>query len=395
MQVAQVVAALSARPAGEVPQTQGLDTDPDSSECGLTSLGQVAKESTKSLGPSAYLVNVLPSLVLVLTVFTLVSSRLYPWMFQVHNAKGKPVGQGLPSVTQTIQDFNVVGGVLLLLGVLLLAIMLRPFQVAAVQFLEGYWRRRGLLEGLAVELHARRLTASLAREQVAPESSGSEDFETVAIDSQRARRIAQMRSRAGRVAESYPAAIADLLPTSLGNVLRRAETSAGERYGLGTVITYPRLYPHIAARLDAEMTIQLDLIDTMAAFTLVFGCETLAAAPLILRLDGWSLLPVAFALFSLIAYRGARRAARSYAVRLATSYDLHRFDMLQAMHRPLPDNASQEYSDNSKLTAFLGGIHPIEDSERAGWKYVHPGSTSQPPELGSPGGPGGSGPSDK
>jgi hypothetical protein len=395
MQITQVVAALPARPAGEVPPTQGLDADPDSGGCGLTSLGQVAKESTKSLGPSAYLVNVVPSLVLVLTAFTLVSSRLYPWMSQLHNAKGKPVAQGLPSVTQTVQDLNVAGGVLLLLAVLLLAIMLRPFQVVAVQFLEGYWRRRGLLEGLAVELHARRLTTSLAREQVTPESSGSEDFETVAMDSQRARRIAQMRSRAGRVAGSYPAAVADLLPTSLGNVLRRAETSAGERYGLGTVITYPRLYPHISARLDAEMTIQLDLIDTMAAFTLVFGCEAFATAPLVVRVDGWSLLPVAFVFFSLIAYRGARRAAQSYAVRLATSYDLHRFDMLQAMHRPLPNNASQEYSDNSKLTAFLGGILPIVDSERAGWRYVHPGSTAQERELDSSGGQGGSGSSDK
>jgi hypothetical protein len=218
---------------------------------------RVRIESAKSLGPSAYLVNVLPSLVLVLTVFVLVSSRLYPWEHPWHDGKGRLIPPGLASVAHTVQELKVAGAVVLLFVVLLVAITFRPFQVAAVQFLEGYWRR-GALDGLAVELHARRLSASLSRSTMTPWSSGSTDFTTVARDSRHARRIAQMSSRAGRVAESYPEAAADLLPTSLGNILRRAETSAGERYGLGTVITYPRLYPYVSARLSAEMAMQLD-----------------------------------------------------------------------------------------------------------------------------------------
>jgi hypothetical protein len=120
-----------------------------------------------------------------------------------------------------------------------------------------------------------------------------------------------------------------------------------------------------------------------------------------IRLDGWSLLPLTFAVFSLIAYRGARRAALHYAVALATTYDLHRFDMLKAMHRPLPDNADEEYTENRKLTMFLQDGRPIEKSDRANWRYSHPTDTVGEPmqtdgqgqqgELGSEGnaGPGG------
>jgi hypothetical protein len=195
-----------------------------------------------------------------------------------------------------------------------------------------------------------------------------------------------MSSRAGRVAESYPEAAADLLPTSLGNILRRAETSAGERYGLGTVITYPRLYPYVSARLSAEMAMQLDLIDALAAFSLVFAVLTVAAAPLVVLVNWWSLVPGSFVAFSLFAYRGARRAAHSYALRLTTSYDLHRFDMLRAMHRTLPADADKEYADNTELTTFLRGFRPIKESERAHWRYEHPpDATAQPPSENSPG----------
>lgn len=55
------------------------------------------------------------------------------------------------------------------------------------------------------------------------------------------------------------------MPTELGNVLRRAERTAGERYGLDTVHTYPRLYPHLSKQLDKEIGQQLDLVDTGAS----------------------------------------------------------------------------------------------------------------------------------
>jgi hypothetical protein len=167
-----------------------------------------------------------------------------------------------------------------------------------------------------------------------------------------------------------------VLPTRLGNLLRRAETSAGERYGLTTVVTYGRLYPHLSDRLDRQMAMQLDLLDTMSAFTLVFSGQALATTPLVARFDGWSLLPAAFVVFALIAYRAACQTARHHAVTLATTYDLHRFDMLKALHLPLPGDAEQEYIENLRLSEFFGNEPLLSESERADWKYVHPSAES-------------------
>src|SRR5262249_24893142 len=162
--------------------------------------GQVASESTKRLGPSAYLVNVLPSIVLVSTVFGLASSRLYPWAHPLHDGKGGMlVSPGLDSIAHAVQQLKVTEVVILVFVMLLTAIVLRPFQVAAVQFLEGYWRH-GVFERLAVELHARRLTTCLFRSRMADELPDSAEFAAVATASRRTRRIDQVKLRAERVA---------------------------------------------------------------------------------------------------------------------------------------------------------------------------------------------------
>jgi hypothetical protein len=343
----------------------------------LSGLGQVAKQSTKRLGPGADLVNVLPSTVLVATVFALISSHLYPWASPLHDASGKVIRPGFESVAHTAQGIKLVGGVTLVFVVLLVAVALRPFQIVAVQFLEGYWRRRSFLWSLAIERHTRRLTASRSRRKVTSPRSKDLDLNSLAENAQRGRRIDRMTYRAGKIIESYPERIDNLLPTSLGNVLRRAETSSGERYGLNTVITYPRLYPHLSARLDKQMATYFDLLDAMAALTLVFGGQALVTTPLAARLDRWSLVPMVFVAFALVAYRGAHQAARHHALALATTYDLHRFDMLKALHRRLPDDAEQEYRENEKLSEFFRKGQAVEESERANWKYEHPSAEPQ------------------
>jgi hypothetical protein len=339
----------------------------------MSSLGQVAKESTNRLGPSAALVQALPSTSLVFVLFALITSRLYPWASPLHDAKGKKVAAGVDSVTHAVKGLNATGGVMLVLAVLVTAVMIRPFQVAAVQFLEGYWnsRRLGILKTLAVERHARRLSFHRSRRLVAQPRADGLQFDAVAGADRQAHNVDRMASRAQAITERYPERIAHLMPTALGNVLRRAETSAGERYGLNTVVTYPRLYSHLSSRLDQKLAMQLDIIDTMATFTLVFWVEGLAAAPLLLRVDWWSLIPLALGVFSTITYRGARLAGEHHSRQLSTAYDLHRFDMLRALHRRLPENALEEYKDNQQLSEFLAGITPIPETERLEWMYSH------------------------
>jgi hypothetical protein len=169
----------------------------------------------------------------------------------------------------------------------------------------------------------------------------------------------------------YPERLDLMMPTLLGNILRRAETSAGERYGLETVGAYPRLYPHLSSRLSQEADVQLNVIDTASTLAIVCGLLAAAATPLLARLDAWSVVPIAVAALAALSYRGARLAAVRHATLLATAFDLHRFDMLRSMHRRLPTDAAMEYTDNQTLSKVLNGESP-RDLDPDDWRYVHP-----------------------
>jgi hypothetical protein len=356
----------------------------------VSNIGQLAKETAKGLGPGAYLVNLLPSTVFVITVFALIASRVYPGQSQFRDSQDRPIDAGVDSLAFVVKNLGVVGGVLLILAVLATAIMIRPFQVSAVQFLEGYStnRGRGIAEALAVEHHLRRHSFYLSRQDVTAERAASRTLTEVVAFSKEDRRARRMQSRAKRIVESYPHSARDFLPTALGNALRRAESTAGERYGLDTVIVYPRLYPYISNRLDAEISNQLDVLDATATFVFVFSLQAAVATPLIVRWDWWSLAPVTFALLAAISYQGARYAADRYAVVLAAAFDLHRFDMLDAMHRKLPETAHEELAENTALSEFLGRIDPLPPDQGRNWKYAHPESTAIPaikgPDAGAP-----------
>src|SRR6266516_762696 len=135
-------------------------------------------------------------------------------------------------------------------GVFLVAVLLRPFQPALVQLLEGYWRRWAPLEfaaDVATERHRRvKHTADImVQSWTAP--SVSNDLGDVADYARRSRRVNRVRARARTKLNRYPRAshgahgfVADrLMPTLLGNVLRDGEDNAGRRYGLSMQIVYP------------------------------------------------------------------------------------------------------------------------------------------------------------
>lgn len=337
-------------------------------------LGSLAKESVKGLGQGAVLVSVLPSAILVLIVFALPAASLYPWQDQ---ASGN-VADGLPTILDSARGLGVGGAAVLVLAVLLAAVLVRPFQIAAVQALEGYWASSWLTfpEQLAIERHRRRRSMAVwgvTQVGVSEKTPANRTFAEVTRYLRQNAQNKRWEDRAHRVLDGYPLDQAYLLPTALGNILRRAELSAGERYGLGTVGMYPRLYPHLSARLDTQMSVELNLLDVSAALVFVFAGSATASAPLVWRLDGWSLLPVAFVVGAAVAYRGARRAAGFLAVLLHTAFDLHRFDMLTALHRKLPLTPEQELLENQALTEFLTGRRPTPPpGKMLQGRYDHP-----------------------
>lgn len=240
----------------------------------------------------------------------------------------------------------------------ILALLLQPFQVRAVRVLEGYWYRWPVTAGLAgvlVEVQRRRWEA--LREQA--EAAATEPV------------AREVRADAGhRLGTRPPAGV--LLPTALGNALRAGELSAGERYGLSTLASWPRIYMQISDRMSEALSSTRDALDTAVNLCWSFLAVAVTyGVALYGERYRWWLCGGALVLAAL-AYKGAVIAAQAYSGLMHVVYDLHRFDLLDALHHPLPQNAAAEKAIFAEVTARFVG------RGRVRLDYRHPAGRSHP-----------------
>ncbi|QUC56236.1 hypothetical protein IOD14_05215 [Streptomyces sp. A2-16] len=157
-----------------------------------------------------------------------------------------------------------------------------------------------------------------------------------------------------------------LLPTALGNALRAGELTAGERYGLTTLPSWPRIYLQVSDRMAEVLRSARDALDTavnlcwsLLALT-VTGAAALYDEPTRWWLCGTGLLLAA------VAYKGAVTTAQGYSGLMHVAYDLHRFDLLEALHLPLPADGESEEEIFSDVSDLFAGVR------REGRAYEHP-----------------------
>lgn len=98
----------------------------------MAGVGALAATGAKALGGRFSIVGVVPSALVVLFVLAISASDLYPWV----NKRGEV---GAAAVLQRTERLSGADGVLLVFGILLVAMLFRPCQVALVRLLEGYW----------------------------------------------------------------------------------------------------------------------------------------------------------------------------------------------------------------------------------------------------------------
>jgi hypothetical protein len=297
-------------------------------------LSSLAGESSKALGPRATLVNLLPSALLTLLVVALVGA-------------GAP---GNPELSDAIDTFESLDGAqlaILVITVLAVAVVLQPFQIAVVQLLEGYWVASPLKRGSTLATRAFEFGVEVQRRR-------SLALKMVRVtDPQRLSPVQDgwIKEELG----SYPDQD-DMLPTRLGNVLRAAEIRAGGRYGLDSILAFPRLYPQLSDRLATAWEDQTDQLDTAAHLCVTFLLATVLSGALLAPRgwDGyWLLIPVATGMLAWISYRATIAAAKLQGVMMMAAFDLHRFDMLSQLRHPLPQDPRTEFEANERLSTFL------------------------------------------
>jgi hypothetical protein len=237
---------------------------------------------------------------------------------------------------------------LLFVAVAVAALLLQPLQVGLVRLLEGYW-----------PAWAAPLTAWGRRRQrdrfdalttaAAPRPQPPSPDELIAMGAAEA----QLR-------RAFPPDPSVLLPTRLGNVLRAAESRAGEPYGLDAVVAWPRLYPLLPEPVRAIVDDQRDGLDLAARFCAVFAAAAAVSAGLLVASGWWLLVPAAWVTLAFLSYRGAITAAVAYGEGIRAAIDLHRFDLLTALHLPLPATLEQERAINEQLSLFLRQTWPVD-----------------------------------
>lgn len=285
----------------------------------------------KQLGDRISVTALLPGLTLALLALALVWSGA--------PADAPDVG----AIADRAETLSAWDGGLLVLAVAILTLLTQPLQLSLVRLLEGYWGTS-------------RLGSVLAAPGIARHTARRADLHELTVPRAEpdAADLARIYDAAAVLRLQYPPMGRPVLPTALGNALRATESRAGERYGLDTVTAWPRLYPQLDDGLRATIDAQRDQLDTAARFCAAFALSTVVAVAMLAPHGGWWLgVALVTALLAWGSYRAAIAAARSYGEVIFAAFDLHRFDLLAALHLPLPVNSAAEQAANRKLSRFL------------------------------------------
>jgi hypothetical protein len=281
-----------------------------------------------------------------------------------------------PSPSRAITVLNHLSGheiVAVILGLLVFSVATYPLQTPLIQLLEGYWG--GLPFGQKL---ANRATERFQKEwdearRTLEETGPKPHWD---LDAKNAGRHAQFR------ADLLPLDRGDLLPTALGNALRRGEGEAGERYGLDPRLAVPRLTPLLAPGVLDELSDLRNQLDAAARLCVAAGVATTASVGLLLLHGPWLFLALAMYLLTWACYRSSIAAARRFSLSLAAAVDLYHLKLYDALSLERPADLEQERRRNDALSRLFSG--QLEDDELTGFRFLPPQPETPATDQGTP-----------
>jgi hypothetical protein len=256
---------------------------------------------------------------------------------------------------------GIVDLAVLVFGATALGLLLSPFQVGLVRMLEGYWAPSGPI-GVFAE-HRRERYRELRHElkDLAIVSHPLTRWE------QRHPHLIEQRQRAAdRRLTALPSDDARVLPTRLGNMLRRHEDLAGQRYGLDALEVIPRLYPIAPAAMIDLIEDARNEMDVMVTFVLTWLLATASAVYLLRDHGAWLLLALGTYGLAWASYRAAVVAAGVYGRTLMRAVDLYRFDLIEKLRLAPAERIADEIAHNRAIAEMLldprgpGAVLPAE-----------------------------------
>lgn len=149
----------------------------------------------------------------------------------------------------------------------------------------------------------------------------------------------------------------NVMPTTLGNILKNAELYSFDHYDLDAVLIWPRLYnllPESFLKTFAEAKSSLDFMLVISALSGIFALLS-GVYLLIIKASGGLFLLCFWGgcLVGWLAYQGALGSAVVYAELIKSSFDLYRNELLKQMRLPLPKTPQEEMKQWREIGEFI------------------------------------------
>jgi hypothetical protein len=238
------------------------------------------------------------------------------------------------------QKTNALPIVQVLVGLLLVAvsaIVVQRLELNVLRFLEGYWVS-----------WLRPLRKWLIHRQAVHGDKAEQRFQTLAgkgLASLTADELDEY-ARLDWQLKQTPVKPDRLMPTQLGNILRAAELRSLEKYGLESIICFPRLWLLLPNEVKTELTEARGRLNAMVRIwvwsVLFLGWGIWA----------WWAIPIGI-IAAFVSHRWILDAAVIYGDLVESAFDLYRTSLYKSLRWKLPTNPTEERQTGAALTDYL------------------------------------------
>lgn len=289
-------------------------------------------------------VSLIPSLTLTTGLGILAVSE--PW------AAGGPQ---LHLLTMHLGELSPQWILLWFLAAVVVSFVMHPLQYSLVQLMEGYWGAGAMgrrLGSWATSIHYLRFDEAQRLEQAALTRHdraivlGSADDELATT--------AYIAGAHTKFLADYPDRTSDIMPTQLGNVLRRYERRAGRPYGIDAVLFAPPLTLSAPDNQVAYLNDQRTQLDISVRFASIFFIMSLGWFCMLIPSGWWLTLCAGPYMLALLFYKGAVIVAHHYGAAVESVLDLSRRATYEQLGLSVPTSLAEERRQNRKLMRLLG-----------------------------------------